>query len=441
MTKSAPAFSFNTDSALCVGSTRLADIVKDKDVGTPCYIYSQPAIIQAVDSWRRAFPTPHKLCYSVKANSNFAILKLMNDAGWGFDIISGGELARLRHRYLALSTDGVRFSGPGKTVEEMDLAILANIDSLNIESFAEAQLLEAAAAKRACEVRVAVRVNPGIKAGARAEISTASSTAKFGVPLDDAEDVYDFLAASKYLKPCGIAYHLGSQIDTVEPWVSATEKLLPLLDNLRKKGLNIEELDIGGGAAIEDDDINALPPEDLAQAMLPLAEKHSLKLVLSPGRSVVGRAGVLVTKVLYSKEMDGRNVLVVDAAMNDYMRPALYDVQPNVLPLTSEGSGATEVYDLVGPVCESTDCLSRDLSLDADVGTLLALMDAGAYGMSMSSNYNSRLRPPEVLVSEGECRLIRYRETHDDLFAHEINQSLAPTLSFDELRIAAQKAS
>lgn len=403
-------FERNAAGALCAGSVSLSEIAET--MGTPCYVYSEPAIKQICECWAEAFADcGAQLCYSVKANSALAVLRLFSEWGWNFDIVSGGELARLSH--LDVDMAKVRFSGVGKTAEELERAVQAGVGAVHLESAREAELLEEVAAEYGRSIDVAVRVNPDVEAGGQTQISTGKAGDKFGVPLGECLALYRRLAKYEHLRPSGVAFHIGSQIDSPTPYLEAMTCVLKLVDQLRADGIAIEDLDVGGGAAV------SLSPQCLAQALVPPLQQRSLRLVLSPGRALVADAGVLLMQVLYRKEMGGRQLVIVDAAMNDYIRPMLYDLKPEVETMhPPDGEG---FFDLHGSVCESTDVFLRSVPGNPAEGDVLVMRGVGAYGMSMSSNYNSRPRPPEVLVSQDDWRIIRRRENMDDLLSPEMD--------------------
>jgi diaminopimelate decarboxylase len=381
--------------------------------GTPCYVYSQSALTTAYQEFTDALAGRDALvCYAVKANSNLAILSHFARLGAGFDIVSGGELARV----LAAGGDPgkVVFSGVGKQADEMARALTAGILCFNVESAAELDRLEGVAASLGRAAPVSFRVNPDVDARTHPYISTGLKENKFGVAYDEAEALYRRAAASAHLSVVGIDCHIGSQLLDVAPFVEALDKLLFLVDRLAAAGISLHHIDIGGGLGIRYED--ELPPTVaayLAPVLSRLAGRKE-QLIMEPGRRLVGNAGMLLTRVEYIKATEAKRFAIVDAAMNDLMRPALYDAWHEVLPVVA--GGAPETCEIVGPVCESGDFLARGRSIAAKAGDLLAIMSAGAYGMTMSSNYNTRPRSAEVLVNGGQVHLARRRERVEHLF-------------------------
>ncbi len=388
-----------------------------EEFGTPCYVYSRAALTDAFQRYDRAFgPRPHLICYSIKANSNLAILNLFARLGSGFDIVSGGELARV----IAAGGNPGRtvFSGVGKTEREMHDALAAGILCFNVESESELLRLERIAGETGRRAPVSLRVNPDVDARTHPYISTGLKQNKFGVAFPDAMRLYRLAHSSRHLKVVGIGCHIGSQLIDVEPIADAVRKVLNLADRLASEGIEMEHLDLGGGLGIRYAD--EVPPTQDAwvKALLDAVGDRPQSVYVEPGRSLVGTAGLLLTRVEYLKHGEAKNFAVVDAAMNDLIRPALYDAWHAVREVKDSGAAAT-VYDVVGPVCESGDFLARERRLAIDEGGLLAIMAAGAYGMSLSSNYNARPRAAEVMVDGGRIHLIRKREQIEDLFAGE----------------------
>jgi diaminopimelate decarboxylase len=394
-------------------------------VGTPVYVYSRAAIERNFRAYDRAFRGyPHTICYSVKASSNIAVLRLLARLGAGFDIVSAGEL----HRVLAAGGDPARlvFSGVGKTAAEMEAALEAGIMLFNAESAAELSLLARLARRRGRRAPAALRLNPDVGAGAHPYISTGLRRHKFGIDIRGAEALYLRAARNRWLDIAGVSCHIGSQILVLEPFIEALEKLLDMAERLRRHGLAIRYLDLGGGLGIpyREGDTGGDIAEygrRIRRLLRPaVAAREPYHLLLEPGRSIVGAAGILLATVLYTKRSaEGKNFVIVDAAMNDLLRPALYGSYHEVRPVV-EGSGRVIQADVVGPVCESGDFLARDRRLPVvRPGELLAVFTTGAYGASLGSNYNSRLRPPEVLVEGGRFRIIRRRETYEDLVRWE----------------------
>lgn len=387
--------------------------------GTPCYIYSFSALERNFALYREAFSSAGPLiCYSVKANSNLAILRAYASFGAGFDIVSLGELRRV----LAAGGDPSKivFSGVGKTEEEMSEAIKQEILFFNVESSEELEALNAVAKRLKRKARVAIRVNPDIDPKTHPYITTGLRESKFGIDIDKAEYVYRQAARLKGVEVVGIDAHIGSQIFDLTPFSDSVKKLIELSDSLREDGINIEYVDIGGGLAISYGLDEVSPkPSDYAEVILGELREKPYKLVLEPGRSLVGNAGILVTKVIYLKEGETKKFVIVDAAMNDLIRPAFYDSYHEILNV-GETKSRKEKVDIVGPVCESGDFLARDRELPGvRNGDLLAILSAGAYGFVMSSNYNSRPRVSEVLVKGEEFFLIREREKIEDLMRGE----------------------
>ncbi|MGO9818670.1 MAG: diaminopimelate decarboxylase [Acidocella sp.] len=395
--------------------------------GTPLYVYSTAAIRASVQSFQKALARQsHTVCYSVKANSNLNLLRLLAGLGCGFDVVSGGELERV----LSIGPEaaaGVVFSGVGKTAVEMDLALKAGILIFNVESAAELELLATRAARLKKTARVAIRVNPDVEAKTHPYISTGLRQHKFGVPISQARELYRRAAGKQWLDPVGVSVHIGSQITDVKPFGETMERVLTLIRQLRQDGLNISFVDAGGGLGIRYQ--NASPTErersirHYAQALMRPLRGSGVHLLLEPGRSIVAAAGVLITRALYAKENGGKQFLVVDAAMNDLIRPSLYGAHHEIVPLHPRVTGKNTVegaMDVVGPICETGDffALERELPSVAP-GDYLAILDAGAYGMAQSSNYNSRPRAAEVMVEGRKARLIRRRETMADLLATE----------------------
>ncbi len=391
--------------------------------GTPLYIYSARHINQRLKLFHRAFgPIAHLVCYAVKANSTLAILDLLARRGAGFDVVSSGELERVLSVDRAAATRIV-FSGVGKTAPEMDLALRSGILLFNVESEGELELLAERAAKLRTRARIALRVNPDVFAETHPYISTGMREHKFGVDIRRARAVYR--KAGKYLEPSGVSVHIGSQIRSAEPFGAAARRVAKLIVELRKDGHAIRLMDVGGGLGVEYHPDRAFDAEEkvsqYAAALIPIVESlGSLRLLLEPGRFLVAQAGALISRVLYVKKNGEKTFVIVDSAMNDLLRPALYQAYHEIVPVTPTQSSRKAVADVVGPVCETGDFFARDRTLPVlKPGDLVAILDTGAYGMSLASNYNSRARPAEVLVEGKRVRLIRRRETIDEMLALE----------------------
>jgi len=388
--------------------------------GTPSYVYSQGTILANFRRLCRPLESISGLiCYSVKANSSLAILKLLAEAGSGFDIVSGGELARVRR--AASAPERVVFSGVGKTSEEIDAALQAGILMLNVESAGELEMIESRARQRgAGRAPVSIRINPDVEADTHPYISTGRTIHKFGVPKAEAVALYRRAASSPHLKVRGVACHIGSQILDLDPFLRAADEVLDLALGLRPEGIRPQYMDLGGGFGIPYKAEMPFEFERLFAALTSRFQGSDFRLLIEPGRSIVGGAGVLLTRVLYVKESQEKRFVVVDGGMNDLLRPALYGSYHEILPLAKR-PGAPRPADVVGPLCETGDFLARDRDLPEVLpGDFVAVMDAGAYGYVLASNYNSRPRPAEILVAGGEARLIRRRETVDDLTAGEL---------------------
>jgi diaminopimelate decarboxylase len=406
------------DRALFCDDVALADIAAE--AGTPCYVYSARAILENFRAYDAAFGAqPHTVCYAVKANGNLAILKLLADAGAGFDIVSGGEL----YRVLKAGGDAKKivFSGVGKTAPEIDAALAAGIFVFNCESEPELALIDALAHRRAIQARVAMRVNPDVDAATHHYISTGRLAHKFGIDISCAEAVYERARQFENLLLEGVSCHIGSQLMNPEPVMEAVDRVLELIDRLRSKGFDIRHADLGGGLGV------AYKPEDATPQIASFIERMCARLkdrglhaMIEPGRSIVGAAGVLLTRVLYRKTTGEKQFVVVDAAMNDLIRPALYSAYHEILPVR-EISSAKSIVDVVGPVCETGDFLAKDRELPLGLmpGDTVAISTTGAYGFVQSSNYNARPRAAEVLVEDDTWRIIRKRETYEDLVRGE----------------------
>jgi len=402
------------------GRLHLEDVALDtlaERFGTPLYVYSRRALEEAYQAYAQAFAaTPHLVCYAVKANSSLAILNLFARLGAGFDIVSGGELARV----LAAGGDPgkVVFSGVGKTAEEMRAALEAGILCFNVESVSELHRLNRVAGELGKVAPVSFRVNPDVDPKTHPYISTGLKENKFGVPIADAPALYRLAAELPNLKITGVDCHIGSQLTDLSPLADAADRVLALVDALAAEGITLHHIDLGGGVGIRYRDET---PPDLAAYGRVLAARFAgrrEKLLLEPGRSLVGNAGLLLTQVEYLKPGEDKNFAIVDAAMNDLMRPALYEAYHEIVAV-NERKVPSQRYDIVGPICETGDFLgfARDLAIEE--GDLLALLSAGAYGMSMASNYNSRPRAAEVLIDKNEIHLIRERETMNGMIAGE----------------------
>jgi diaminopimelate decarboxylase len=386
---------------------------------TPLYVYSAAMIRARAKAFAHAFRSnPHTICYSVKANSTLAILRLLADEGTGFDVVSGGELQRvLRVNRKATSKLKVVFSGVGKTATEMELALRSGILLFNIESVSELNLLSATATRLQKRAAVAVRVNPDVSAKTHPYISTGLHQHKFGVPIPEALTLYAQAAQQAYLKVAGVSVHIGSQITDVGSFQEALERVAELVRLLRRQGHDIRYIDAGGGLGISYEGTQTSFEKQIsayARAILRPLRGLKLHLLLEPGRSIVGPAGVLLTRVLYRKRNNDKRFLIVDAAMNDLLRPSLYGAYHEIVPV-SRDSRATEITDVVGPICETGDFFARDRSLPVvSEGDLLAILDVGAYGSVLGSNYNTRGRAAEVLVDGAKEKVIRRRENLRD---------------------------
>jgi diaminopimelate decarboxylase len=385
--------------------------------GTPCFVYSRAALEGAFRQFDAAFgDAPHLICYAMKANSSLAVLNLLARLGSGFDIVSGGELARA----VAAGADPgkIVFSGVGKTTGEMQRALELGILCFNIESSSELERLDDAARHAGKRAPISIRVNPDVDPGTHPYISTGLKENKFGIPLDEARALYQRAAGLANIAVRGVDMHIGSQIVSLEPHIAAATKVLALVDQLSADGIHLEHIDFGGGIGIRYRDEETVDPHHYALAIRRLIGSRPLRLLFEPGRLLIGNAGILLTRVGYLKPGPLRNFAIVDAAMNDLLRPALYDAWHDVWPVVPR-TAPKELWQVVGPVCESADFLARDRVLALAEGDLLAILSAGAYAMAMSSNYNSRVRAAEVIVDGESAHLVRPRETVEELFAHE----------------------
>jgi len=415
----APGFCYRNQELYCDGVPLAALAEK---FGTPAYVYSATAIRERFCAFDRVFArVRHTVCYSVKANSNLAVLALLHRLGAGFDVVSGGELARVLKVDRWASRDVV-FSGVGKTAEEIAAALRAGILMFNVESESELAVVARCAARARKKAWVALRVNPHIETETHPYISTGLREHKFGVAIEQARDVYARIAQEKYLEAAGVSVHIGSQINDTEPFRQAMARVAELARELSADGHRIRYVDAGGGLGISYRGEDDFPRRAQAYAEAILAPLRGLKvhLLLEPGRALVGPAGALLTRVLYIKTSDHKRFVVVDAAMNDLVRPSLYSAYHEIVPLKVHDSATLADVDIVGPVCETGDFLARDRQMPMlSEGELLAVLDAGAYGMSLASNYNSRGRPAEVMVDGAKVRLIRPRETAAHLMRGE----------------------
>ena len=387
-----------------------------KEVGTPCYVYSHHTLVRHFRVYDSAFQNiPHIVAFAMKANSNLAVLRLMAKEGSGVDIVSGGELFRALK--AGVPPGKIVFAGVGKKPEEIRDALKADILMFNVESSAELQAINDVAASMGVKARVALRINPDIDPKTHPYISTGLKKSKFGIAADRAIEEFKAAAAFSHIEVVGLHAHIGSQLTQVAPFVESLKKVLAMVQTLAEQGIPIRYLNIGGGLGITYSDETPPEPKDLAAAIFPLVRDLKCVLIMEPGRVIVGNAGVLLTKVLYTKDGETKRFLIVDAAMNDLIRPSLYDAHHDIRPVyETVARGAKETVDVVGPVCESGDFLAKDRVMpQMNAGDLMAVMSAGAYGFVMSSNYNSRPRVPEVLVHEGQIHVIRARESYDDL--------------------------
>ena len=391
-----------------------------REFGTPLYVYSRRAMLAALAAYQRALAgRKHLVCYAMKANSSLAVLQTFAQAGCGFDIVSGGELQRV----LAAGGDPAKvvFSGVGKTRAEMAAALHAGVLCFNVESEAELDVLSAVAMAEGRTARISLRVNPDVDAGTHPYISTGLKGNKFGIAHDRAVAAYRHAAALPGLEVTGIDCHIGSQITQIDPYLDALDRVLDLVEAVEAEGITLHHLDLGGGLGITyTDEVPPAADELIGQLLARIdARGHGHRtLMFEPGRSLVGNAGVLLTEVLYCKPGEAKNFCIVDAAMNDLVRPAMYEAWMRIEPCIERDEPATR-WDVVGPVCESGDWLGRDRDLAVHAGDTLAVLSAGAYGMTMAGNYNSRPRAAEVMVDDGRATLIRAREDVRDLFAGE----------------------
>jgi diaminopimelate decarboxylase len=390
-------------------------------VGTPTYVYSGSAILSMLEAYERALgDLPHLCCYAVKANMNLAILALLAQAGAGADVVSGGELYRALR--AGFEPQRIVFAGVGKTRDEIREGLKADILFFNVESPAELEVIDDVARAEGMRARIGIRVNPDIDPQTHPYIATGLKTSKFGIPYRDARDVYRRAAGLPGIEVVGMHMHIGSQLTKVTPIADSLARLADLADGLRQDGIRLRYLDVGGGLGIRYREESPPSPGDYARALRPLLERLGVTVLLEPGRSLVGNAGILLTRVLYRKATDGRRFVVIDAAMNDLIRPALYNAHHEIRPVAEPRPGAEspDVVDVVGPVCESGDFLAKERPLPpVTAGALLAVMSAGAYGFAMASNYNARPRPAEVLVHGDRFQVVRRRESYEDMIAGE----------------------
>ncbi len=414
-------FRFDQDELHCekVPLRKVAD-----EVGTPCYVYSHATLKHHFRVFDEAFSkVPHLTCFAMKANSNLAILNLFGSLGGGVDIVSGGELFRARR--AGIPADRIVYSGVGKTLEEIDYALKEDILMFNIESELELEAINTRAGELGTRARIALRVNPDVDPKTHPYISTGLKKNKFGIDIEGAIHSYRRAMELDHVEILGVDCHIGSQLTDISPFVDALKRLRVLIERLEAAGIPVRYLDIGGGLGIVYDQESPPHPHEYAEAILKELEGLSCTLIFEPGRVIVGNAGILLTRVLYTKKSASKDFVIVDAGMNDLVRPSLYGSYHQILPVV-KSDREMQVVDVVGPICESGDFLARERGLPTvQPGDCLAVMSAGAYGFTMSSNYNSRPRASEVLVKDDQYFVIRERETHEDLVRGEWIPELA----------------
>ncbi len=413
-------FKYKHNQLYCEG-TRIDKLAKK--YGTPLYVYSRKTFLDHYRKLQAAFRSVRPLiCYSVKANSNLSILKMLVKIGAGLDIVSGGELSRALK--AGVSPKKIVYASVGKKEKEIEYAIKNNILLFNVESLSEARMINKVARRLRRRQAIALRVNPNVKAKTHKYITTGHKQNKFGIDIETAKDMFLNRREFKNLDVTGVHLHIGSQIVEAKPFVKAIERLAGFVKDMESRGIRIKWFNIGGGLGIIYSGERPQTAQEYAKAVLPLLKKLNARIILEPGRFISGNAGVLVAKVLYIKEVPGKNFAIVDTAMNDLLRPSLYEAYHEILPVESRpyrSSRRIRRYDIVGPVCESGDFLGKDRKfIDLKEGDLLSVMSAGAYGYSMASNYNSRPRPAEILVDGSRARLITRRETYKDLVRLEL---------------------
>ncbi len=388
-------------------------------IGTPFYLYSSNTLANHYRAFDSAFSGVQRIiCFALKSNSNSAVLRLLGREGAGADIVSGGELFRALR--AGIDPKKIVYAGVGKRRDEIEYALKVGILMFNVESGDELHALSQAASEMRSMARIALRVNPNIDPGTHAYISTGLKENKFGIPIEKALEYYRMAKALPNVEIVGIHHHIGSQITEVQPFTDALEKVIGFVRELRTTGIDIKYIDIGGGLGITYKDESPPQPKELASAIQPLLKDSGSTLVLEPGRAIVGNAGILVTRAVYRKDNDDKRFLIVDAGMNDLIRPSLYDAYHDIRPVIEPKSEQEAVFDVVGPICESGDFLAKGRNMPVvNQGDLLAVMSAGAYGFSMSSNYNSRPRAAEVMVKGSEYFVVRERETYNDMIKGE----------------------
>jgi len=406
------------DSELCCEQVSLRALATV--AGTPVYVYSKAALLEGLAGYHRAFrDVPHVVCYSVKANSNLGVLSVLAKAGAGADIVSGGELYRALR--AGIPAKKILFSGVGKSRDEMRDALKADILMFNVESRSELRVLDEVALEMGVRAPIALRVNPDVDPQTHPYIATGLKTSKFGIPFDEALAAYEDAAKMQGVEIVGVDMHIGSQLTKATPVADAVARVVALVKALRERAIEIRMVDIGGGLGIRYREETPPTHEEYATVLLPALREAGATVLLEPGRSIAGNAGILLTRVLYRKDTGAKKFVVIDAAMNDLIRPSLYGAFHDILPVDeTDRARARETVDVVGPICESGDFLAKDRELArVEPDDLLAVMSAGAYGFVMASNYNTRPRPAEVLVDGNRYTIVRRRETYEDLVAGE----------------------
>lgn len=410
-------FNYQEDGQLFAEQCQMTDIAAQ--FGTPTYVYSRATIERHWHAFNDAAGEhPHLVCYAVKANSNIAVLNVLARLGSGFDIVSGGELLRV----IAAGGDPKKivFSGVGKTVEEINLALDHDIHCFNVESTAELERINVIAIERGVKAPVSIRVNPNIDAGTHPYISTGLKENKFGIDIELAEAVYQTANKMAGIAVKGVDCHIGSQLTELSPFLEATDKLLMLVDRLADQGIVLEHLDVGGGLGVPYEGETPPEPAEYAQALKDKIAGRKLSLIFEPGRAIMANAGVLMSKVEYIKLTEHKNFAIIDAAMNDLIRPALYSAWQDIQPVNKSLSRESLNYDIVGPICETGDFLGKNRDLAIATDDYIVVRSAGAYGATMSSNYNSRSRPAEVMVDGDSAHLIRKREALSEIWKDEV---------------------